>query len=555
MSYITLKCKNCGANMSLNTESHSATCNHCGSTFLIGDLLDEKDIAFTEQFTPKNLEQKMMAQESLKQGDTYLFQAEYEKAEITFKRAIELDDTNYKAYLGVVKAKTHNLNIIPENDDYIQYADYAISLAEGDELLIVKSELAKIKLLKRENVRMKKAKMEKEKQEEQLRKEKQGILKITSVICVIILIVFCSFVFLGSNLFSKIFKGKGSAKNIDIDTYEKLVQVFSSDDYLDCNLTLTSDIDCNNKTITPLGSSTKAFTGTFNGNKHTISNATIISGADNKISNLVGLFGHTNLAKINNLVLDKITISVQESDSSDNTCYIGLLVGKAEATTIHNIEVKNSCYITLNGNFEYDLSLGGLVGSALNSTHIFSISCHPNISLTSHQTLKSSISYIGSIVGLSNNSIIQKTCSSSAIYSSHTNNSINKSTAYVSGIIGHIKNATETNIKNISNNYFSGIITSFATNTDFRMSAIASSEVSATSKLNNYCLFTSSNTTTPPTTNFMLSNTSLLRTNLYDYSSTNYFVEFCYSYTSFMSNFSEVFASWENNNTYTPNLV
>ena len=95
--------------MSLNTESHSATCIHCGSTFLISDILDEKDIAFTEKFTPKNLEQKMMAQDALKQGETYLYKAEYEKAENCFKRAIELDENNYKGYLSVVKAKTQNL--------------------------------------------------------------------------------------------------------------------------------------------------------------------------------------------------------------------------------------------------------------------------------------------------------------------------------------------------------------------------------------------------------------------------------------------------------------
>lgn len=555
MSYITLKCKNCGANMSFSTESHSATCNHCGSTFLIGDILDEKDIAFTEKFSPQNLEQKMMAQESLRQGETYLYQADFEKAETSFKRAIELDETNYKAYLGVVKAKTHNLNIIPDNDDYVQYANYAISLAHGDDLLIVKSELAKIKLLRREDIRLKKAKKARDKQEEKLQKEKQGILKITSIISVCILVTFCFFIFISSNLFSFIFKGSGNARTIDIDSYEKLVEVFSDKTFLNYKINLTADIDCERNELTPFGSSSNAFTGVFNGNKHTISNAVIKSSVNDSSLDYIGLFAHTNLAKINNLVLDNVMVTTDSTQVRESASFIGLLVGKSEATTINNVEVKNSCYITLNGNFEHDLSLGGLVGSAQSSTHIFSVSCHPNISLTSSQTLKSSNSYIGAIIGKCSNSIIQKTCSNSAIYASLSNTSSTNPTAFIGGIIGKINNVTEENIKNVNNNFFSGLITAFSTNTNCKISAIAGSAIASSQKLNNYCLFTASNTTTPPTTNFMLSNQSLLKTNLYDYNSNNNFVEFCTSYSSFISHFSEIFVSWKNNNTYTPNLV
>lgn len=555
MSYITLKCKNCGANMSLNTESHSATCNHCGSTFLIGELLDEKDIAFTEKFTPQNIEQKMMTQEALKQGETYLFQAEFEKAEIAFKRAIELDENNYKGYLGVVKAKTQNLNSIPENDDYIQYANYALNTAEGDDLLIVKSELSKIKLLKRENARLKKTKLAKEKQEEKLRREKQGILKITSIICVFILIIFCFFIFISSNFFSMIFKRKASAKSIDVNSLETLEQVLASDLYLDYNINLTANIDCKNKELTPIGTLSNSFKGTFNGNKHTISNAKIktING-DNPYA-CVGLFGHTNLAKINNLVLDNISISINEQTPLSQNGYFGLLVGKAEATTINNIEIKNNCSITISGNYEYNLSLGGLVGSAQSATHIFSVSCHPNISLTSSQVLKSADSFIGSIVGLSNSSIIEKTCSNSAIYASLTNKAtLSTPSAYISGIIGYIQNATDKSLLNINNNLFSGMISAYQSNTNCKIGAIGCSEIYPNTKLDNYCLFTSSSTT-PPVTNFMLSNKSLLKTNLYDYSYNNNFVEFCLSYNSFITNLSEVFVGWKNNNTYTPNLV
>lgn len=556
MSYITLKCKNCGANMSLNTESHSATCNHCGSTFLIGELLDEKDIAFTEKFTPQNIEQKMMTQEALKQGETYLFQAEFEKAEIAFKRAIELDETNYKGYLGVVKAKTQNLNVIPDDDDYVQYANYALNIAEGDELLIVKSELSKIKLLRREDARLKKTKLAKEKQEEKLRREKQGILKITSIICVFILLIFCVSIFVSSNLFAMIFKDKPAAKSIDVNSFETLEKVLTDDLYLNYDINLTTDIDCENKELTPFGTLSSPFTGTFNGNKHTISNAKIKTINDGTPYACVGIFGHTNLAKINNLVLDNVSISAIEQPSLNSIGYFGLLVGKAEATTINNIEIKKSCSIIINGNYEYNLSLGGLVGSALTATHIFSVSCHPNINLTSSQVFKSADSFVGSVVGLSNSSIIEKTCSDSTLYASlSTNSTLARPEAYVSGVIGYIQNATDKSLQNINNNFFSGLIDVYqAKNTNCKVGAIGCSNITSNTKLDNYCLFTSVNTSTL-STNFMLSGLNLMQVNLYDYSSSGNFVEFCYSYNSFMPKLSKAFLGWKNNNNYTPNLV
>ena len=234
MSYITLKCKNCGSNMTLNTESNSATCIHCGSTFLISEILDEKDMAFATQFTPKNLEKKMLAQGAIKQGETHLFQGEFEKAETCFKRAIDLDDTNYKSYLGVVKAKTRNLNTIPDNDDYLQYAHYAISLASGDDLVLVQSELAKIELLRRENSRQKRIKASKKKREEQQLHKQRRHSKLTLFISISILTIIAISLFFGAFIFTTGYGGfPANKKSIDIDSYESLKTVFSSDKYLD----------------------------------------------------------------------------------------------------------------------------------------------------------------------------------------------------------------------------------------------------------------------------------------------------------------------------------
>ena len=85
MSFITLKCKNCGSQMTLNTESHSATCTHCGSTFLLADVLDEQDIRITESTTGKDIERKMLAGDDTSYADPLIVIFMIYSSEIIFK--------------------------------------------------------------------------------------------------------------------------------------------------------------------------------------------------------------------------------------------------------------------------------------------------------------------------------------------------------------------------------------------------------------------------------------------------------------------------------------
>ena len=120
------------------------------------DLLDEKDFAFSQNLKPQDLENKIEFAEALKQGETYLYQAEYKLAEQAFKRAIELNNKNYKGYFGVVKAKTSNLNKVPDEKDYLEYAKLAIKYVDKDDEVYVKNELAKLEMLEREAAEKKK---------------------------------------------------------------------------------------------------------------------------------------------------------------------------------------------------------------------------------------------------------------------------------------------------------------------------------------------------------------------------------------------------------------
>jgi len=544
MSYITLKCKNCGANMALNTESHSATCNHCGSTFLISDILDEKDSSFVSKFSSKELEQKMYATDSIKQGETFIAKCEYEKAEACFKKAIEYDDSNYRSYLGVVKAKTENFNKLPENDDYLQYAHYALNLATGDDLTLVRSELSKIDLLATEQRRQKKIFSSNEKKEEKYRKHKKDVKKVFGIITVFILLMLGGTIFVSSMFTDLIFEPTGIRLTVEIDSYEDFSRVFSNNKYLDYTINLTADIDCQGNTITPLGSQTNAFTGSFNGNKHTISNA-VIDGTD---KNYVGLFGCTVLASINNLVLDNIKLDVHSTPTTGSISYYGLLAGKTESTNITNVEIKNTCEVSIKRDIDYPTSIGGLVGSANNASFISGISSHANISVMLTQIIKPADSYVGGIAGTCQNSVIQKTCSNSDIFSTISNTCYRESSTYLGGIIGSIISPTTKDILNIDYNHFSGIACLSASNIiKTNLSAIAHSDLKINRLLNNACLYTS--------TNFVLNSSYLSHTKLNDYSIGEYFVDFCTANDTYLSKLDLAFSEWNNSDTLEPNLA
>ena len=544
MSYITLKCKNCGANMSLNTESHSATCNHCGSTFLISDILDEKDTAFVTKFSSKELEQKMYASDALKQGETFIAKCEYEKAEASFKKAIEYDDSNYRSYLGVVKAKTENFNKLPENDDYLQYAHYALSLATGDDLTLVRSELSKIDLLATEKRRQKKIFSSNEKKEEKYRKHKKEVKKIFCIIAVFILLMIGGTIFVSSMFTDIIFGPTGVILTVDVDSYEDLSRVLSNNKYLDYTINLTADIDCQGNKLIPFGSQSNAFTGSFNGNKHTISNA-VIDGTD---KHYVGLFGCTVLASINNLILDNVKLDVHSTPTTGDESFYGLIAGKAEATTITNIEIKNTCEVSIKRDIDYPTKIGGVVGYVNNASFVSSISSHPNISVMLTQIIKPADSYVGGIAGACQNSVIQKTCTNSAIYSTISNTCYRESNTYLGGIIGSILNPTTKDLLNVDYNNFSGhAYLSASSIVKTTLSAIANSNLKLNKMLNNTCLYTS--------TNFVLNSSYVSYTKLDDFTNNEYFVDFCTSNDSYLSKLSLAFSGWNNSNTFEPSIA
>ena len=143
-------------------------------------------------------------------------------------------------------------------------------------------------------------------------------------------------------------KGKGTADDpYLIEDAEDLAKVTGSGHYA-----LAKDIDLTDtkyagKSITPALSD--AFSGTFDGNRHTISGLCI----NTKSKNGVGLFGTVNGASIQNL-------KVEGSVTGTNSGFVGGIVGKTQGNvTITNCSFTGSVSATKSGSSN---GAGGIVG-------------------------------------------------------------------------------------------------------------------------------------------------------------------------------------------------
>ncbi len=142
---------------------------------------------------------------------------------------------------------------------------------------------------------------------------------------------------------------------------------------------LTADIDMSGYTLNgTIGTETNPFSGTFDGNGHTISNLTFsFTDIDNDVPSYIGLFGVTSGASIFDLgISETTTVTVA---NSPNVLDIGVLVGSAEnGTSIENVSINstlnyidqsvNNSSINENNRGLKTINAGGMVGELKNST-------------------------------------------------------------------------------------------------------------------------------------------------------------------------------------------
>ena len=122
------------------------------------------------------------------------------------------------------------------------------------------------------------------------------------------------------------------------------------------NAVLTADIDLNNKEWTPIGSMTNKYSGTFDGQKHTVKNMSITV-----VARVMGLFGTVSGGNIKNLTVSGNIIASGHSDSSSSSYYIGGIAGNLQGNitnctnevniNITECQIKNTYYGGICGGF------------------------------------------------------------------------------------------------------------------------------------------------------------------------------------------------------------
>ena len=230
---------------------------------------------------------------------------------------------------------------------------------------------------------------------------------------------------------------------------------------MDGKYVLANDIDLGGIKWAPLGTSSKPFTGIFNGNGHVISNFKITSQYKD-----VGLFGY-NTGTIKNLGVENFTINVSRSDK----IYAGGLVGYNYNGTITNCYATGSVTATAHSISSYaSASAGGLVGyndggTITNCYATGSVTATATTTSTSSSSSSSSSARAGGLVGYNDGGTItncyaegdvKATATTTSTYSDYS------SCAYAGGLVGY-NNGSGT----ITNCYAEGDVKATASSSDY----------------------------------------------------------------------------------------
>ncbi|MGD0785896.1 MAG: GLUG motif-containing protein [Sedimentisphaerales bacterium] len=157
-----------------------------------------------------------------------------------------------------------------------------------------------------------------------------------------------------------------------------------------------------------------AFTGTFDGSGHKITNFTINGGLYNSY---IGLFGYISSGSVKNLGIENFSVN--------GASYLGGLVGNNSSGSITN------CYSmgTVSSNLSGSSYIGGLVGYCSRSSDFLSPGAYPPSITNCYSTGSvSGDSYIGGLVGYN---------SSGNISSCYSECSVCGNSQYVGGLVGY----------------------------------------------------------------------------------------------------------------------
>ena len=235
----------------------------------------------------------------------------------------------------------------------------------------------------------------------------------------------------------------GSGDVIEIDTPEELAKIGVDKEYpLDGNYVLTANIDLGGETNpwTPIGSGeNRAFTGTFDGDGHTISGLYINNGD----SVYAGLFGYVGAGGM----IKDLTVEGEITVSGLDLC-VGGIAGFVDGTEVSEMSVltdsddsetgiidcTSNVTINVTYNGQSGLSVGGIVGSCGGATISGCKNCG-DVSVVG--TRESDIVNIGGIVGYSGSSTIIRNCCNTGAVSVQDADYV-----YAGGVMGQSINTT-----------------------------------------------------------------------------------------------------------------
>ena len=144
----------------------------------------------------------------------------------------------------------------------------------------------------------------------------------------------------------------------DLATIAEMVE--AGEDFTGKTVSLVGDIDLSATTRnavasnwTPIGTSEKPFTGTFDGKGYSIKNLTLVETEAKEGKAYIGFFGYAKDATIKNVTFENVYINIPCLDIDHSQGHIGAVAGSLEGTsTIENVTVKGdiTVYATQSAN-------------------------------------------------------------------------------------------------------------------------------------------------------------------------------------------------------------
>ena len=172
--------------------------------------------------------------------------------------------------------------------------------------------------------------------------------------------------------------------NITINSAEQLAglakMVNEGEKLSGYTVTLNADIDLNNLNWTPIGTSSNAFEGNFNGNGHTISNLSVTVDGDN-----AGLFGYTKGGKVENISIHNAEITGKYG--------IGVVTGAPGTTQYSDIELTGLVKV------EGEQFVGGILGGGNDPMKLAANLMNVHINVEDGSYVKASNNFVGGVVG------------------------------------------------------------------------------------------------------------------------------------------------------------